>query len=130
MHIGEGQPHFSVDRAQEVEGDGELEEEAVDQDQVSDRHVARGDLLSGHVHDEPKGRAEDGPLAKVEGGQAGLGLESGRLVLPQVFVVLLHLVLFVVKVLDSLIVDQRVDGAIAGQVLGPVQNNNKQKFYV
>ena len=60
---------------------------------------------------------KDGALAKVEGGQTGAGLQRGRLVQFQGFVVLRRLKVLVVEVLDSLVVDETVHGLVSSLVV-------------
>lgn len=66
FHVEETLTEFTVDRAEEVEGDGELEDELVDHDEVSDGEVTGCDAVSSKVHHGSQGAGEDQVLARVE----------------------------------------------------------------
>ena len=73
---------------------------------------------------------KDGALAKIEGSQTGAGLQRSWLVLLQRFVVLCRLKVLVVKVLDSLVVDETVHGLVTSLVVCLKENNYIKLLYL
>ena len=45
LHVGQCQPDFSEDGAEEIQGDGKLEKESVDHHKVTNCHAAFDDLV-------------------------------------------------------------------------------------
>ena len=58
LHIYQGLSQLSPDAAEEAKRHRDLEEEAVDHDEMTDTHVAPEDVPGGHHHDAGQGRAE------------------------------------------------------------------------
>ena len=73
-----------------------------------------------HEHDGGKSRRKNGVLPKVEQGQALARLQRSLLEQEEAFVVFLCLELLVVKVLDGLVVDERIDGFVSSLIFGSV----------
>ena len=101
LHIYQGLSQLSPDAAEEAKRHGDLEEEAVDHDEMADTHVTPEDVPGGHHHDAGQGRTvqvptvrqcyicdncvspEDKVLTKVQSCQGLRGPEGGLLVLCQ-----------------------------------------------
>lgn len=92
-------PEVAVGGADEVQRHRELEEETVDEHEVTDRHRSRDDLVACHQHDQRQASAEDGVLTHVKEGKGGLRLKRGLLVALEALVVLLLLMGLVPEVL-------------------------------
>ena len=58
LHIYQGLSQLSPDASEEAKRHGDLEEEAVDHDEMADTHVTPEDVPGGHHHDAGQGRAE------------------------------------------------------------------------
>ena len=58
LHIYQGLPQLPPDAAEEAERYGDLEEEAVDHDEMTDTHVTSENVPCGHHHDTSQCRAE------------------------------------------------------------------------
>mmetsp|Transcript_971 Transcript_971/g.3537 ORF Transcript_971/g.3537 Transcript_971/m.3537 type:complete len:371 (+) Transcript_971:572-1684(+) len=107
-HVDHGLPDLPVRRAQEVERKGELEQQAVDQHEVPDGARTVVNPPRRHQHCRRQGSREDQVLAEVQKSEGALHLDRGLLVPRQAPLVFGQLVLLVAKVLDGLVVDERV----------------------
>ncbi len=63
VHVGQGVLDLAVDHAEEVERDEQLQQEGVNQHQVTDRHPARHHSVGGKEHDRGDAKTDDRPLA-------------------------------------------------------------------
>ncbi|KAF1730746.1 hypothetical protein CRV24_008816 [Beauveria bassiana] len=115
LHVEQRLAQLAVHGAEKVERHGQLEDELVDHDQA-----AFGDAVGGKVHHCRQGGREDDVLATVEERQRSRDLDGALFVLFERLVVASHLKLFIVKVLDRLVVDERVDRDCRRLVIGCV----------
>lgn len=74
LDIGQCLPDFPIDDAEEIEGDVELDQEGIDQNQVADRHLAGHHATGSAPHHGGDTEGDDRGLAEVEVSQRGLGL--------------------------------------------------------
>mmetsp|Transcript_21144 Transcript_21144/g.36292 ORF Transcript_21144/g.36292 Transcript_21144/m.36292 type:complete len:327 (-) Transcript_21144:639-1619(-) len=108
LHVNQRLAYLAVHRAQKVEGQRQLEQQAVHHHQVTQRHRTFQDAMTGHDHRRCKGRAENEILPKVEQRQTRRHLHRRRLVLSLRLIIPLCFMRLIVEVLDSLVVDERV----------------------
>lgn len=120
FHVKETLAEFAVDAAEEVEGNGELEDELIDHDEVADGEAPRGDSLGGHVHHSGEGSGEDEVLTGIEICERGGNFDAGSLVVLQRRVVAVGFVRLIVEILDGFVVDERVHRDCGTSVVGGV----------
>ena len=109
IHVGERLLDLPVHHPEEVERDIELNEQAVDEHEIAERERGGHHTLRGKHHEQRDRDRDDEALPDVENAERRLRFHCCAFVFPQVVVVALRLVLFVVEVLDRLVIEQTVD---------------------
>ena len=114
LDVGQRLPNLAVEHPKMVKGHVKLNQEGIDQYDVTDRHAAVRDSYGGLPHHQRDAAGNDQRLAEVEIGERYHGTDLDRFPLPHMLVVALQLPALVIEILDRLIVDQTVDGARVG----------------
>ena len=119
MHVYKSLSDLPVHRAQEAQGNRELEEQPIDHYKVANGHGTFHYLLGSHHHDCGERSRENEALSKVEESEGPVSFEGGLFILDEGFVILASLVILVVEILDRFKIDQRVNGFVAGLIVSP-----------
>ena len=114
VQIGQALFDFTVQHAQKIQGNVELDHEGVDHHQVTQGHAPVHHPLGGPPQHGHQGAGNDELLSRVQQAQRGLRLEPCAAQTVQAFVVAAGLKGLVVEVLDGFIVQQRVNRAGVG----------------
>jgi hypothetical protein len=118
LDVGERLSDFPVDDAEEVEWHVELNQEGIDQYQVTNGHRAINDAAAARHIIAVTPRAMTDLLTKVQPGKRDSALRCGVFPVAQLLVVALRFIFLVVEVFDRFVVDQAIDGARVGGRVG------------
>ncbi len=114
LHVGQGVFELTVDDAEEIQRNEQLQQKGIDQHQIPQRHRAGHHAAGGQDHDQGDADGDDGGLAEIERRQGSLALDRRRLPAAQGIIVAPEFIGFIAEVLDGLVVQQAVDGLAAG----------------
>ena len=120
LDVGEALLDLAIDEADEVQRDGELHQERVDQHEIADRLRPGHDGARRNHHAHRHAEREDHGLAEIQPGERGPGAHSRALVARHGAVEALRLAPLVAEIFDRLVVQQRVDRLRMGVRVGIV----------
>src|SRR6185436_17245054 len=109
FNVGDRLLDFAVDHAHEIQRLIKLDHHRIDQHEIADSLGARFYLESAHHHGGGKSAGEDDGLPRVEHGKRSVGVDTRIFVACHRTVVTGRFALLGRKILDRLIVEQRVD---------------------
>ncbi len=120
IHVRQGILDLAIDDPKKIQRDEDLQQEGVDQNQVTDAHLARHHPSGGEQQDKGHAQGDDAALAEVEQGHGGLALD--RHLLPGIkgIVITPRLHALVAEILDGLVIDQAIEGLAVGLRIQPV----------
>src|SRR5215212_5051873 len=93
---------LAIDHTEKIQRNVELDEQAVDQDEITERERTSDHTFSCEHHEYGDRNRDNEALTDVEHAKRGFRLDCRVFVLPQIVVVAPRLIFFIVEVLDRL----------------------------
>ena len=113
-HIDQRLPDLAIDRAEEVQRQGDLDHVGVDHDEIAHRQVATLDPHGRHHHDDDQPHRDDHGLAEIQVAERIGRADRGILIARHGAVIARGLALFGPEILDGLEIEKAVDGLLVG----------------
>ena len=120
VHVRQGILDLAIDDPEKIQRDEDLQQEGVDQHQVTDTHLARHHPPGGQPEDQGHAQGDDAALAEVQQGHGGLALDRHLLPGVEGAVITPRLQALVAEILDGLVIDQAIEGLAVGLGVQPV----------
>ena len=120
IHIRQRVLDLAIDDAEKIERDKKLQQEGVDQHQITDAHLAFHHSVGGKKHDAHDTDADDRSLSKIEKRHGGLAHHRLAFPLFKRAVKTVQLQLLVTEVLDRFVIDQAVQRLTIGLGFQPI----------
>ncbi len=110
FHIRQALPDLAIHKAQEVQGQIQLNQIGVHQNEVTQGQLPRCNPVGGHQHQGNQPYGNDGPLPDIHHGQTGNRPHSGIFIALQGMIIATGLMPFIAKIFDGFIIQQAIDG--------------------
>ena len=114
VHVGQGVLDLPVDDAEKIQRDEQLQQQGVDQHQITQRHLSGGDLTGGEEQDQGDANGDDRALPEIEYRHRSLAEHGAVFPTRQGCVAAPQFPAFVAEILDRFVVDQTIEGLVAG----------------